>query len=136
MSVLGVAALVAVRGYLWVRDGETWKAVLMGTGIALALAMGSWAWHRWRGALNRVYDPLLIREKVARMAFDAEVQVTAILPPGGTLERARGLLEPVAAAYRHYDHPAGGGGEVQGEQGEARDAKPVDFAPVRSRPAW
>ena len=73
MAVLGVAALAAVRGYLWMRDGETWKAVLMGTGIALALAVGSWAWHRWKGARNRVYAPLLIREKVARMAFDAEV---------------------------------------------------------------
>ena len=107
MAVLGVAALVGLRGYLWVRDGETWKAALMGAGIAAALAAAGWAWWRIKKARSRVYDPLLIREKVARIAFDAELQVTAVLPPGGTAERASGLLDSLAAAYRHYDHPAG-----------------------------
>ncbi|MYC06795.1 MAG: type IV secretion system DNA-binding domain-containing protein [Chloroflexi bacterium] len=110
MAVLGLAALAALRGYLWVQSGETWKAVLMGAGIAVALAVGGWAWHRWKKR-NRVFDPILIREKVARIAFDAEVQVVAVLPgtgePKQDRERARKLLEPVAAAYRHYDHPAG-----------------------------
>ena len=107
MAVLGVAALVGLRGYLWVRDGETWKAALLGVGIAAALTVAGWAWWRIKKARSRVYDPLLIREKVARIAFDADIQVTAILPPGGTAERASGLLDSVAAAYRHYNHPAG-----------------------------
>ena len=107
MAALGVGVLGVLQGYLWVQAGEVWKAALMGTGITLALAIGGWAWHRWKRAGNRVYDPLLIREKVSRIAFDAEVQVTVILPSVGTLERARRLLEPVAAAYGHYDHPAG-----------------------------
>ena len=42
MPVLGVAALDAVRGYLWVQAGETWKAVLMGMCIAAALADVGW----------------------------------------------------------------------------------------------
>ena len=54
-----------------------------------------------------MYDPVLIKEKVSRAAFEAQIEVTAILPPGGKAERARELLAPVAAAYRHYDHPAG-----------------------------
>ena len=112
MAVLGVAALVGLRGYLWVRAGETWKAALLGVGMAAVLTVAGWAWWRIRKARSRVYDPLLIREKVARIAFDAELQVTAVLPPGGTAERARGLLGPVAAAYRHYDHPAGAGFRV------------------------
>ena len=111
MAVLGVAALAALRGYLWVQAGETWKAVLLGTGIAVALAVGGWAWHRIRKARNRVFDPLLIREKVARVAFEAEIQVVAVLPETGNpktdSKRAEKVLEPVAAAYRHYDHPAG-----------------------------
>ena len=116
MAVLGVAALAALKGYLWVQAGEAWKAALMGAGIAVALAAGGWAWHRWKKARNRVFDPLLIREKVARIAFDAEIQVVAVLPEstdsndGG--DRARRLLEPVAAAYRHYDNPAGARFEV------------------------
>ncbi len=109
MAVLGVAALLALRGYLWVQSGETWKAALMG--VAAALAAGGWLWHRFRKARKRVYDPLLIREKVSRIAFDGEIQVTAVLPVteelGDGRRRAREMLEPVAAAYRHYDHPAG-----------------------------
>ena len=107
MAVLGVAALAALKGYLWVQAGETWKAALLGTGIALGLAVAGWAWHRWKKARSRVYDPLLIREKVSRIAFDAELQVTAIMPQGTRPQRAKELLGPVAAAYRHYDHPAG-----------------------------
>ena len=111
MAILGVAALAALRGYLWVRDGETWKAVLLGIGVSAALIAAGWLWHKWKKARNRVYDPNLIKEKVSRVAFDAEIRVTAILPatddPKEGRERARRVLEPVTAAYRHYDHPAG-----------------------------
>ncbi len=107
MAVLGVAALAALRGYLWVQAGETWKAVLMGAGVAFALAVGGWAWHRFKRAKKRVYDPLLIKEKVSRIAFDAEIQVIAIVPRSTRPQRAGELLEPVAAAYHDYDNPAG-----------------------------
>ena len=117
MAVLGVAALAALRGYLWVRDGETWKAVLLGAGIFTALTVAGWAWWRIRKARSSVYDPLLIKEKVARIAFDAEIQVVAVLPKGEPKERrerAKELLGPVAAAYRHYGHPAGARFKVSG----------------------
>ena len=107
MAVLGVGALAALRAYLWVQAGETWKAVLMGIGVSAALAAGGWLWHRWKKAHSRVYDPNQIKEKVSRIAFDAEIQVTAILPENTGRQRAKELLEPVAAAYRHYDNPAG-----------------------------
>ena len=107
MAVLGVAALAVLRGYLWVRAGETWKAALMGGALAFGLCVGGWAWHRWKKSRNRVYDPLQMREKVARMAFDAEIQTVVILPSRTGPQRARHLLAQVAAAYRHYDHPAG-----------------------------
>ena len=68
---------------------------------------GGWAWHRWKKARNRVEDPILIREKVSRIAFDAELEVVAVLPADTRPQRARELLEPVAAAYRHFDNPAG-----------------------------
>ena len=107
MAVLGVGALAALRAYLWVQAGQTWKAVLMGVGITAALAAGGWLWHRWKKAHSRVYDPNQIKEKVSRIAFDGEIQVTAILPENTGRQRAKELLEPVAAAYRHYDNPAG-----------------------------
>ena len=107
LAVLGLAALAALKGYLWIQDGETWKAALLGTGMALGLAAGGWAWHRWKRARKRVEDPLLIKEKVSRIAFDAEVQIVAVLPADTRPQRARELLGPVAAAYRHFDNPAG-----------------------------
>ena len=107
MAVLGVGALAALRGYLWWQAGESWKAVLLGAGVALGLAVGGWAWHRLKKARNRVFDPLLIKEKVSRIAFDAEIQVTAMLPEDTGQQRAGELLASVAAAYRHYDNPAG-----------------------------
>ena len=102
MAILGVVALVGLRGYLWVRAGETWKAVLLGLGIASGLAAAGWVWHRWKKARSRVYDPFLIKEKSSRVAFEADLEVTAVLPPDGREERARKLLDNVAAAYRHY----------------------------------
>ncbi len=132
MAVLGVAALAALKGYLWVQAGEAWKAALLGAGIAIALAAGGWAWHRFRKARNRVFDPLLIREKVARVAFDAELQVIAVLPatddPKDDRDRASELLEPVASAYRHYDNPAGARFEVS-------HARPVVPEPSMMHPS-
>ena len=92
---------------MWVRAGETWKAVLLGIGVVSGLALAGWAWQRWRGSRSRIYDPLLVREKVSRIAFDAEIQVVAVLPEGTRVQRAEELLGQVAAAYRHYDNPAG-----------------------------
>ena len=100
MAVLGIGALAALKGYLWVQDGEIWKAALLGMGMALGLAVGGFAWHRWKKARKRVEDPLLIKEKVSRIAFDAELQIVAVV-------RAGELLGRVAAAYRHFDNPAG-----------------------------
>ena len=107
MAVLGIGALAALKGYLWVQDGEVWKAALLGVGTALGLAVGGWAWWRWKKARNRVEDPILIQEKVSRIAFDAEIQVTTVLPDDTGQQRAGELLGPVAAAYRHFDNPAG-----------------------------
>ena len=114
MAVLGIGALAALKGYLWVQDGEIWKAALLGVGTALGLLAGGWAWHRWKKARKRVEDPLLIKEKVSRIAFDAELQVTAILPETTRPQRAAELLGPVAAAYRHFDNPAGARFKVGG----------------------
>ncbi len=107
MAVLGIGVLAVLKGYLWVQDGEIWKAALLGAGMAMGLAVGGWAWWRWKKAGSRVHDPILIKEKVSRIAFDAELQVTAILPPGTMPQRAEELLGKVAAAYRHFDNPAG-----------------------------
>ena len=107
MAVLGAGALAALKGYLWVQDGEYLKASLLGAGSVLGLTVAGWGWWRWKQARSRVYDPILVREKVSRVAFDAELQVIAVLPDSTRPQRAEELLGAVAAAYRHFDHPAG-----------------------------
>ena len=106
LALLFVAGAAALKGYQWWQAGEGWKTVALGSGIALGLATLGWAWHRFRKAHRRVHDPLLIKEKVSRIAFEGEVQVFAIVPSGAK-QRAKELLGQAAAAYRDYDHPAG-----------------------------
>ena len=106
LVILGALALIGLKGYQWVQQGEMVKAVLLGIGSALGLAVAGWAWSKWQQGRNRVNDPLLVKEKVNRVAFAGELQVVAILPAESVPHRAGELLEPVAAAYRHYDHPA------------------------------
>ena len=122
MAVLGAGALLALRGYLWVQDGEFLKASLLGAGSVLGLTVAGWGWWRWKQSRSRVYDPILIGEKVSRIAFEAELQVVAVLPERGRIQRAEELLEGVAAAYRHYDHPAGARFKV----GDAKPLLPTD----------
>ena len=107
LAVLGVGALAALKGYLWVQDGEYLKTSLLAAGSVLGAIIAGWGWWRWKQARNRVHDPLLVREKVSRIAFDAELQVIAVLPESTRSQRAEELLGAVAAAYRHFDHPAG-----------------------------
>ena len=73
LAILGVAGAVALKGYQWWQAGEQWKTVALGAGIALGLTALGWAWHRFRKSRRRVHDPLLIKEKVSRIAFEGEV---------------------------------------------------------------
>ncbi len=106
MAVLGIGAFIALKAYQWIQADEIWKAVLLGLGVTAGLIAAGWVKARF---FKRppVYDPMLIREKISRIAFDAEIQVTAVLPADTEQERADEILKPVAAAYRHYDNPAG-----------------------------
>ena len=106
---LALLALPLVQAYLWVQRGETWKAVLLGLGVATAMAAAGWAWWRIKKARSgsRLEDPLLIRDKLSRIAYQAQVEVVAVLPEHGTEKRAKELLRNVALAYQVYDNPAG-----------------------------
>ena len=67
---------------------------------------------------------------MGRIAFDAELEVIAVLPDSAGPERAREILEPVAAAYRHYDHPAGARFKVgKGEAHRANCEPPYRIGP-------
>ncbi len=128
MAVIGVVALAAYRGYLWMQAGDTWTAIGLGLGVVGGAALAGWARQRWKGARTRADDPRLIQEKVSRVAFEAEVQIVAILPQGDQRQRAQEVVAPVIAAYGHYDHPAGA-------CFIASDVRPVVPTPSRLHPA-
>ena len=109
LAILALFVPPALLGYLWVQRGETWKAILLGLGVASLAALAGWAWWRikkWRSG-GKHQDPLLIKEKVSQLAYEAQLEVTAILSEHGTEGRARELLRNVASAYGHYNNPAG-----------------------------
>ena len=83
------------------RQGETWKAVLLGAGIVAGGILAGWAWHKWKKSRNRPYDPLLIKEKLSRLAFSAHLEVTAILSEHGTGGAGEG-----AAGHRNGGLPS------------------------------
>ena len=109
MTILALLALPALRAYFWIQSGETWKAALLGLGVASLATFAGWAWWRIKKARSggKYQDPQLIREKVSRIAYEAQVEITAILSEHGVESRARELLRNVASAYKHYDNPAG-----------------------------
>ena len=98
-----------LQGYLWVQRGETWKAVLLGVGVAVGLAVAGWAWWRIKRALagNRLHDPLQIQDKLSRLACQAQLELVAVLPEHGTESRAKDLLRHSVQSYQGYDNNAG-----------------------------
>ncbi len=108
-AMLALLALPALKAYLWIQAGETWKAVLLGLGVMSLAALAGWGWWRfkkWRSG-GKYRDPLMIKEKVSKLAYEAQLEVTAVLSEHGAEARAKELLRNVASAYGHYNNPAG-----------------------------
>ena len=121
LTVLLVAGFGAVQGYRWLEAGEIWNLAGLCAGAAVLLIGGGWARRRWRKSREHFYDPELIKEKISRGAFEAELELVCVLPLGSEDGRAAELLEGLAAAYRHYDHPSGARLEA---------AKPQELVPT------
>ena len=107
LLILLPIAGIGVQGWLWYNAGEMLKVYALAGGSLLLGAGGLAAYLKFSGRKEDHYDPALVSERVGRIAFDAEVRVTAILGPGESTERARELLRGAVAAYRNYDNPLG-----------------------------
>ncbi len=128
----GMAVLGGVLGHNFFEAGQIEELAGLCVTAVVVLLGGPWLWSRWNRGRNRVLDPMLAREKMEQAAFQAEVEVVAILPAGADRTRAEQLLEPVAAAYRRYDHPAG----ARFETGKLRRWLPEGRSLAPSPPGW
>ena len=117
---LAVVGAIAFQGWRWWQAGEWWKTALLGLGIAALLGVGGWALARWNRRRYAVHDERLMKEKASRSAFEAELEVFAILSAHGSEDRAHELLDGVASAYAHYDNVAG----ARFKAGKVREAIP------------
>ena len=127
LTVLGLAAFGFFQGYRWLQAGEIWNLAALCAGAAVVLIGGGWAWRRLKKSRDRYFDPQLVKEKISRGAFEAELELVAVLPTGSQEERAEELLERLASAYRHYDHPSGA-------QFQAGQVGPLEPGPPRLHP--
>ena len=132
LTVLGLVFGGGALGLKWIAAGEIVNVVGLGLGVVAALAGFTWLKMRWNRGRNRVLDPVLVREKISQAAFQADVEVVAILPAGADRGRAKQLLEPVADAYRRYDHPAG----ARFEAGKLQRWMPQTPPLAPSAPGW
>ena len=121
LLLLACGAFVGFKTWQFWQDGDVLRAVALAGGAAIAVVVGGVFWARFGNRKPSVYDPQLVKEKVSRTAFDAVLQVTAIVPKDEGRRRGDDLLDDVAAAYRHYDSPAG----AQFVVGEIRPAPEV-----------
>ena len=80
LTVLGLAGFGFFQGYSWLQSGEIWNLAALCAGAAVALLGGGWAWRRWNKGRNRYFEPQLVKEKISRIAFEGELEVTAVLP--------------------------------------------------------
>ena len=107
VSVLLVIAALGLQAYLWLRAGlllQVWSLAI-GAGI---LAGGVLVLVRW---LSRptLYDMELVREKLTRIAYRAEVRLLVFAPAATPAASARAELDRLAVAYRRYNLAAANG---------------------------
>ncbi|HEV7662381.1 MAG TPA: type IV secretory system conjugative DNA transfer family protein, partial [Chloroflexota bacterium] len=99
-ALLGCAAL-ALQSYFWARAGAWLQVAALGVGACVTAALGVWIARRlFRPTL---YDMDLVRDKVARIAYRAELRLTVFAPVDAEPSAVAAQLDRLAAAYRRYN---------------------------------
>jgi hypothetical protein len=107
VAVLLALAAAALQSYAWLQAGQWLHLLGLGAGSVLGVFIGFPL--LWRTFRSPVYDMDLVREKVSRVAYRAELRL-AVYAPATTPEAAiRAQLDRVAAAYRRYNLAAANG---------------------------
>jgi hypothetical protein len=126
--LLGLVA-VGLQAYVWFRNEQWPPLVGLVTCTALALLVAVLGIHRL--FQPAVYDMELVREKVTRVAYRAEVRLIVFAPAQASPLAIKAQLDRLATAYRRYNLAAANG-LVPRPLNIAPDRPPV-AAPVGSR---
>ncbi|MDQ6671154.1 MAG: DUF87 domain-containing protein [Chloroflexota bacterium] len=104
-AVLLAIAVMALQCYVWLRAGQWLQLFGMGAASVFGLVVGLPFLRRV--CRRTVYDMDLVREKITRMAYRAELRLAVFAPAEAAPSTVRAQLDRVAAAYRRYNLAAG-----------------------------
>ncbi len=107
LMLLAGGAFVGLRTWQYWQDGDALKAIALAGGAVLGALAAAIVWTRLKREKPRIPNTQIVLEKVSRTAFQAEIQLVAIVPENEGRRRAGEILSQVATAYRHYDNPSG-----------------------------
>ena len=107
LMLLAGGAFVGLRTWQYWQDGDIFKAVALAGGAVLGALTAAIVWARLKRQKPTIPNTQLVLEKVSRTAFQAEIQLIAIVSEKNGRRRAGEILSQVATAYRHYDNPVG-----------------------------
>lgn len=100
MAMILGTCLVGMQAYMLVRAAQWTELFALLCGSGAALVSGLWLVRRCRRP--RLYDMELVREKVTRIAFRAELRLVVYAPAEAPPRLVRTELERIAAAYRRF----------------------------------
>lgn len=94
------AGVLAFQGYHWYATRDWLHLGLLGAGVIAALPGLFWMARRLTD--RPVYDPLLVREKVSRLAYVGQIRLAIFAPTDVPALEVEARLERLGAAYRQY----------------------------------
>ena len=129
LAVLLAIAVIGLQSYLWLQAGQWLQLFGLGTGLVIS-AFGGLPLLR-RLLRPPVYDMDLVREKVTRVAYRAELRLALYAPTTQSQATINAQLDRVAAAYRRYNLAAANGFIVRPLTTKDELFRPVWLGPRR-----
>jgi hypothetical protein len=128
MAGLLVAGTLAYQGYQWYDAGD-WLRLGLLCGGAAAGAPGL-VWLARRLGRRDLYDAQLVREKLSRVAYVAQLRLAVFAPAEAPAADVRDRLARLTAAYRQYNLAAGNGLRPRALRLEGRDLRALRPLPT------
>ena len=125
LAALFLVAALGFQVYRWYLAAQWLNLGLLLVGLGVGVPALLW----FVGHLPRrqVYDPQLVREKVSRPAYLAQLRLAVFAPDGAPKAALREQLARLAAAYHQFDLPAGNGLLPRALRAKRLDLRRLDF---------